>query len=163
VLLKQALDSTDPDSDPEGYEKARIAYYTLLNGPGWLAQEKQTIAKNDVEPVIKSYRQRHSALKGEQQSQSIFTNLANALEAQEGADKQSNQFLQKQLTAEKDKAHVADRINQLGGNVSIVTTSYLSWIVDIVLAILGIYVAYKLYTRFFGKITMSPPVDLTST
>ena len=58
VLLKQNLDAANKQSDPEGYEKARIAYFTLLNGPGWLAQEKQRIAKQEVEPTTLNDTQR---------------------------------------------------------------------------------------------------------
>lgn len=166
ALLKSNLDSIDPDSDPVGYEKARIAYYTLLNGTGWLAQEKARIAKEDVEPVLSSYTTQFNALKGEQQTGSIFSNLANALKAQEGADEESNQYLKKQLVAEKDKAQTADRLAELsatsGGPVQ--PSPYISWAIDILIALLGLFVAYKGYTRFFGQVTMSQAVpDLTST
>ena len=38
ALLKTKLDDAEKtkDTDPDGYSKARIAYYTLLNGQGWL-------------------------------------------------------------------------------------------------------------------------------
>jgi hypothetical protein len=51
ALLKVALDTAteNQDQDPAGYEKARIAYYTLLNGQGWLNTEKQRIATEDVQ------------------------------------------------------------------------------------------------------------------
>jgi len=162
ALLKQKLDSTDPESDPSGYEKARIAYFTLLNGAGWLAQEKGRIAKEDVEPVLSSYTTQFNALKGEQQSQSTFTKLANVLKSQESADEQSNSFLKKQLQSEKDKAQVSDRLNQLGAPSSV--SNYIPWIVDIIITLLGLFVIYKGYTRFFGTIQVSPDVPvLTST
>jgi len=163
ALLKQNLDSIDPDSDPVGYEKARIAYFTLLNGAGWLAQEKSRIAKEDVEPVLSSYTTQFNALKGEQQSQSMFTNLTNALKSQQAADQESNSFLQKQLISEKDKAEISDRLTQLNAVTPPSSSSYVSWIIDIVIALLGLFVLYKGYTRFFGQIAMSPEVpDLTS-
>ena len=156
------MDSTDPSQDPSGYEKARIAYFTLLNGPGWLAQEKGRIAKEEVEPTLSSYTQQFNALKGEQQSQSIFTNLANVLKTQEGADEESNRFLKQQLTNEKDKAQVSDRLNQLNSGTPQIS-QYLSWAIDILIVLLGLFVAYKGYTKFFGQLTMSPNVpDLTS-
>ncbi len=156
VLLKQSMDAAQ---GTDGYEKARIAYYTLLNGPGWLAQEKHRIASEEVEPVLKSYQQQYNALKGEQQSQSIFKNLADGLKVQLAADEQSNAYLDKQLMIEKDKAQTAERMSELGSS-----SSYISWVIDIVIAILGLFVLYKAYTRFFGQVSMSPAVpDLTST
>lgn len=167
VTLKQTMDATDPTQDPAGYEKARIAYFTLLNGPGWLAQEKGRIAKEDVEPLLSSYTQQYNALKGEQQSQSIFKNLASALKSQEGADEESNRFLKQQLTAEKDKAATQDRINQLNAGTPYSPpqmSQYLSWAIDALIVFLGLFVVYKVYLRFFGQITMSPDVPvLTST
>lgn len=162
ALLKSNLDSINPDSDPAGYEKARIAYFTLLNGPGWLAQEKGRIAKEEVEPVLSSYTTQFNAMKSEQQTGSIFSNLATALKSQEAADEQSNQYLKKKLAAEKDKAETSDRLAQLGGGES--TSPYISWVIDFIIAILGLFVAYKVYTRFAGSITISQsPPDLTST
>lgn len=162
ALLKSTMDSTDPDSDPTGYEKARISYFTLLNGPGWLAQEKSRIAKEDVEPVLSSYTTQFNAMKSEKQTGTIFSNLATALKSQQSADEQSNQYLKKQLTSEKDKAQTSDRLVQLGGGES--PSPYISWAFDILIAILGLFVAYKVFTRFSGSITISQsPADLTST
>lgn len=167
TLLKQNMDAIDPEQNPEGYEQARIAYFTLLNGPGWLAQEKNTIASQEVEPVLKSYQDQYNALKGEQQSQTIFTNLATALKSQESGDEESNRFLKKQLSAEKTKAEVSDRLNQLNAGTPYTppqTSQYISWAIDILIAILGIFVVYKAYTRFVGKVSVSPNVPvLTST
>lgn len=161
TVLKQKLDSIDPEADPSGYEQARIAYFTLLNGPGWLAQEKQRIAKEDVQPVLSSFRQQFNALKGEQQSQGIFQNLANALKAQEGADEQSNAFLKKQLTAEKDKATTSDRLVQLGGPQE--PSQWISWLMDVIITLLGLFVLYKLYRVIMARFVSTTPAVLTST
>jgi len=146
------LDSTDQGVDPQGYEKARIAYFTLLNGQGWLATEKNRIAKEDIEPVLANYSTKFNALKGDQQSNKMFTKLANVIKVQEGADKQSNAFLKKELNAEKDKANVTDRMNELNSGGS----SYIPIIMDLVLALLGLFVVYKLVTRFSKSASVVP-------
>ena len=153
ALLKSALDNADPVNDPDGYEKARIAYYTLLNGQGWLQTEKQRIAKEDVEPVISTYNTKFKALKGEKQSQSIFMNLANGLKAQEGADKQDSVFLKKQMNAEKDKAEVLNRLNELNVGTPVTPppvdplASYVTILIDILIAVLGIGILYLGYMK----------------
>lgn len=166
VLLKQSLDSIDQQQDPAGYEKARIAYFTLLNGPGWLAQEKQRIASDEVEPVLSSYTQQYNALKGEQKSQSVFKSLADSLKVQQSADEESNRFLKKQLSAEKDAAAVKDRMNQLNAGTPYSPSQmdqYISWAIDIIIAILGLFVVYNVYVKFFGQSTTSPTIsDLSS-
>lgn len=161
VTLKQDLDSKDPEKDPEGYEKARIAYYTLLNGPGWLMQEKHRIAKEEVEPVTASYQQQYDALNGEKQTQSIFTNLSTALKAQEQSDQASNDFLNKQLQTEKDKAQTLDRMVDLGGSPT--SYAWVSWVIDIIITLLAIFVGYNAYSRFFASTSVNPVPDLTST
>jgi hypothetical protein len=155
ALLKTALEtaSDTQDTDPAGYEKARIAYYTLLNGQGWLQTEKQRIGTQDVQPVLKDYTERYNALKGEKQSQSMFTKLSSALMAQENADTSDTSFLKKQLNAEKDKADVLDRLNTLsGGSQQIYSSStwysnYMSIVIDVIIAILAIGVLYLGYTK----------------
>lgn len=163
-LLKTAFDQAaeNQDQDPAGYEKARIAYYTLLNGPGWLATEKQRIANEDVKPVLDDYNSKYKSLKSEQQSQSIFTNLANVLKSQESSDLESNAFLKKQLNEEKDKAQILDRLNSLNSMPE--QTSYIPIILDIVYVLLMIAIVYVGYTKFStikNKFVASPNAMVT--
>ena len=44
------------DESPTAYQIARTAYYTLLNGPEWMAEERQRIADSEVAPEIQKYR-----------------------------------------------------------------------------------------------------------
>jgi hypothetical protein len=152
AILKVALDTAteNQDQDPAGYEKARIAYYTLLNGQGWLNTEKQRIATEDVQPVLNKYNTQYNALKSEKQSQSIFTNLSNALKAQEGADTADNAFLRKQLINDKDKLDVINRLNILtaGTPESPQSGSYIPLIIDILIGILIITVLYIGFSKF---------------
>jgi len=164
ALLKTAFDQAaeTQDQDPAGYEKARIAYYTLLNGPGWLAIEKQRIAKEDVKPVLDDYNSQYNSLKSEQQSQSIFTNLANVLKSQESSDLESNAFLKKQLNEEKDKAQILDRLNSLNSIPQ--QTSYIPMILDIMYVLLMIAIVYVGYTKFSvikNKFVASPNAMVT--
>lgn len=153
ALLKSALDTAtdNQDEDPEGYEQARIAYYTLLNGQGWLNTEKQRIATQEVQPVVSSYNTRYNALKGEKQSQSVFVNLADNLKAQENSDKENNAFLKKELTSEKDKADVLSRLNELTSGTPYTASSpsqYISIFVDLIIVFLIVVVVYLGYTKF---------------
>jgi len=151
ALLKTALDTAteNQSQDPEGYEKARIAYNTLLNGQGWLNTEKQRIATEVVEPVLKQYRNTYDSLKGEKKSQAVFTNLSDMLKSQEEGDQSTNTFLKKEITAEKDRADVLNRLNDL----NVVTTGYLSIFVDVLIALFAIGVLYIGYTKFISVST----------
>jgi hypothetical protein len=148
ALLKSALDQEEEGT--EAYEKARIAYYTLLNGQGWLNTEKQRIATEVVEPVLKQYKTNYDALKGEKKSQAVFTNLSNMLKSQEEADQSTNAFLKKEMTSDKDRADVLNRLNQLNAGTPVsqpAPTSYIPMIVDLLIALLAIGVLYFGYTK----------------
>jgi len=160
-LLKTALDTADEnkDADPVGYEKARIAYYTLLNGQGWLQSEKQRIAKRDVEPVIKSYTDKYNALKGEKQSQKIFVNLESVLRSQEQSDLADNSFFKKQLEKEKSKVDVLNRLNVLqSGSPTSSVSNFLPILIDFIIFILGIYVVYMMYVKFLKSSPTTAPM-----
>jgi hypothetical protein len=153
ALLKTELDtaSDNQDEDPAGYEKARIAYYTLLNGQGWLNTEKQRIATQEVQPVVSSYNTKYNALKGEKQAQSIFVNLANNLKAQESSDKENSAFLKKELISEKDKADVLSRLNELNAGTPYTTSStnqYISMFIDLIIVFLIVIAVYLGYSKF---------------
>jgi hypothetical protein len=148
ALLKSALDQEEEGTD--GYERARIAYYTLLNGQGWLNTEKQRIATQVVEPVLKQYKTNFDALKGEKKSQAVFTNLSNMLKSQEEADQSTNAFLKKEMVSEKDKADVLNRLNELNAGTHVsqpTSTSYIPILVDLLIALLAIGVLYFGYTK----------------
>jgi hypothetical protein len=138
------------DEGTEAYEQARIAYYTLLNGQGWLNTEKQRIATEVVEPVLKQYKTNFDALKGEKKSQTLFMNVSNALKSQEQADESTNAFLKKEMVSEKDKADVLNRLNELNAGTPVsqpTTTSYIPILVDLLIALLAIGVLYFGYTK----------------
>lgn len=145
--LKTTLDLKEQtkDQDPEGYEQARISYYTALYGDGWLAKEKSRIAKDEISPKITSYTDQYNNLKKQQANQQVFVNLMKAVEGEQLSDEKDLKFLKKQVQAEKDKANVLNRLTDLGGQPT--KSSYMPIILDIVLAILGLGILYLTYTK----------------
>jgi hypothetical protein len=43
------------DVDPQGYQNARMNYYTLLKGESWRDEERERIAKAEIEPIVNRY------------------------------------------------------------------------------------------------------------
>jgi len=147
------------DTDPEGYEQARIAYYTALNGDSWLITEKQRIAQDEISPKITSYSTQYEDLKKQQSSQQVFINLMNALQTQEVGDEKDLEFLKKQLESEKDKADVLNRLSVLGTQPAD-SKNYTPIVLDVLLSVLGLVVLYLVYTKFDvikGYFGMSSP------
>jgi hypothetical protein len=58
------------DSDSDTYEGARIRYFTLKNGQGWLQQEKTRSADTKLKPAIDTYRQQFQTLESQAAVQS---------------------------------------------------------------------------------------------
>lgn len=155
--LKTTLDQKTgtKDQDPEGYEQARIAYFTALNGQGWLATEKSRIAKEEISPKITGYTNQYNQLTGQEQSQKVFVNLMNSLKAQEVEDEDDLHSLKKQLTQEKDKVSVLNRLSSLS-TPSQPSTNYLPTVFEVLISLLGLAVLFMLYKkidvikRYFG-------------
>jgi hypothetical protein len=149
--LKYALDLAEKNKsmNPEAYEQARIKYYTLLEGQGWLAKEKESIAKKELDPLITGYTSKYQELKSNEKSQSIFANLAGALKSQESADEQNNNFLKKQMEKGVDQTNTLNRMSQLTGlPAGFTILPYLSIILDVLIGIIALIIVYMLYSRF---------------
>jgi hypothetical protein len=149
--LKATLDqkTLTQATDPEGYEQARVAYFTELNGQGWLAEEKQRIANEEISPKITGFTNQYEQLKTQQQNQKVFLNLMSALKSEESQDQSNLGFLEKKAQQEKDQVDVLNRlavINQATGPVS--TTNYWPTIVQVVIGILALVIVYLIYSKF---------------
>ena len=57
------------DQSPEAYQVARTAYYTLLKGDGWLAEERERVARAEVAPEVQKYRDNLNAVNLRKQEQ----------------------------------------------------------------------------------------------
>ena len=114
--LKTTLDQKEEtqDTDPEGYEQARIAYYTALNGQGWLTDEKNRIASDEIQPVVTNYTNQYNELTNQLKTNQVFSNLASSLEAEQKEDEEDLQFLKKQFSKEKDQVDVLNRLTAIG-------------------------------------------------
>jgi hypothetical protein len=152
--LKAALDekTATRNTDPEGYQKARLAYYTELNGPGWLAEERKRIAKDEIEPVLSAYQTRYQNLKDETKNKSMFINLINAITSQVTSGEQELKYISDKTKETADKAATIDRLNELNAPQQVEPKkSVLPVVLDVVLAILGIFIAYQIYSKFFSS------------
>ncbi len=150
--LKAALDakSATRDQDPEGYEQARINYYTALKGQGWLAEEKNKIAKRDIEPTVSAYTTEFKNLTEQKKNQGVFVNLMATLKADEENDVENLKHIRNQAGEEAEKARLLNRMNELSSSEP---TTDLPILIDIILAVLGLFILYKLYSKFTSSST----------
>ena len=157
--LKTALDTatSNKESDPEAYEKARIAYHTLLEGNTWLASEKDRIAKQEIEPVLSQYSTQYNELKNRKKQQDIFVNLAATLKKQEKGSEEELAFLNNETGKEKVDTDVINRLTQLKG-APIPQFDWMSYLLYGIIGVLGLYVVYLLITKIIKYVYPSPAI-----
>lgn len=146
--LKLTLDQKEETqkTDPEGYEQARLAYYTALNGQGWLTEEKNRLASDEVEPIVSKYTAEYNTLKEQIKKNKVFSNLASTLQAEQQGDEEDVRFLKKQFQKEKDTVDVLNRLTSLSN--APVQSNYLPMLADIGITILAMFVIYLIYSKF---------------
>jgi hypothetical protein len=154
--LQTAMEQAEAtkDTTPEGYESARIAYYTALKGQGWLAEEKKRIADREIKPVVTKYTDTFKSLTQQQKSQQVFTNLVNALKYDQASNEEEVKFLNKEFSKEADQANVLNRLAVLNEGITNTSSTVASsspftlYSLYAVIGLLAIAVLYLLYTKF---------------
>lgn len=164
--LKLTLDQKEEtqNTDPEGYEQARLAYYTALNGQGWLTEEQNRIAKDEVEPIVSKYMGEFKSLNDQIKKNQVFTNLASSLKSEQAEDEGDLRFLKKQFQKEKDQEAVLNRLTTLSNSPTQTSSSnFLPIIADFGIVILGLFVIFMIYKKFStitGYFTTQPSVPV---
>jgi hypothetical protein len=150
--LKELL-SAMQTTDPVAHEKARIQYYTLKDGQGWLRQEKERLAREEVAPVLSKLSAQYDSLKAELDKRSEVNKYIQMTQAQKITDEDQSAFLTKSLKREKDKVDVAKRLSELGA--SSFTGAPWVTVTNVVIGTLGIYLAYVLYNKLRSRFSTS--------
>lgn len=158
--LKLAMDTAEKNKaqNPVAYSEARTNYYTLLKGQGWLVAEKQKVAQEEIEPVLGRYSSAYKALETKDKSQYQFKNLAAAVKSHE----EDNNLLTKEVQKVQDKTNVIKRNVELSSTtqVSSSATPYLGWVLDALIAVLGLVIVYMLYRWFTKPVAFNPIQDI---
>jgi len=137
------------DVDPQGYQTARMNYYTLLKGETWRDEEKARLAKVEIEPLVSRYKTDIETNLQQIQDQSATIDAAKGVKDKVLSIKDELQYstttFQKQLNLLKDAITLEYRKNQEKKE-----TGY-SWIdpllngLIILLLIVGIVVVVRKY------------------
>lgn len=128
---------------PEAKEQARLQYYTLKDGQGWLRNEKEKIARQEILPVIQNLERQHANLQGQIAQKTNVLQQKTLAQSTEVGDEAETRFIQKQL----DEASVLNRTFQLGQPPASVQTVY-NWIptlLDALIGLLGLVIVYFVF------------------
>jgi hypothetical protein len=119
--------------DPEAYEQARIAYYTLKEGNTWLQAEKEKIARQKIDPIINQYKTRYAELQARKDTKDT-----------EVGDEDEARFIHAQIQEEQNRAGVHKRLRELGP----VSQSWFPLFLDVLIGILILLIVYLAITKF---------------
>jgi hypothetical protein len=123
------------NATPEAYPQARIHYYTLKEGQGWLRTEKERLAAAEVDPILKDL-------------DSKYDKKVPSTEKKEDSE---SRYLHRRLLEEKDKVGVALRNVELGSS-NVTQTSILPYILDMLIAFVGVGCVYLLLSGKASRI-----------
>jgi hypothetical protein len=150
--LSSELVKTIPnrEKDPEAYEKARTAYYTVKEGQGWVATENERKANETVQPILDSYQAKFDKMKEDM----IYANaLAQAKQDSlnnQAGDEDEVRFIHKEIMKERDEASVYQRLREL----EVIPANVYAWLpsfLDLVMGITIIFIFFQIFIQ--GKLT----------
>ena len=133
------------NATPDAYEQARINYYTLKEGQGWIRSEKERIISNEIDPFLNQLSTEFKELS----SGTYIDDKPNEI-----GDESESRYLKKLLMKEKDKVSIRNRLLVLGGSNDN-NTSWIPLILDILIGVLGLSIIYFLINGKFTKLVSS--------
>lgn len=124
LLAEYERASNNAGKDPEGYEKAKIAYFSLRDGPEWLHDYKQFKAERDATQMLKKYKTKLPPIRDTTITEDDYT------------------FAKTLLQEKEDKSDVSWRMYEFS-NSSTSWIVYFQYGLEIVLVL---YICYKLFS-----------------
>jgi hypothetical protein len=149
------------DQAPDAYQSARITYYTMVKGDGWIEQEKARIANVEAQPVVNDYMKKYNDLQQKKQEQKSVLEVANAMKNKllsvQGNLEYSVGAFQKQIGAIKNQINM-DKKKQIEQAES--TTTWIDTLLNWLIALTTI-IAVVLLVRYYMRSRVQSPVPST--
>ena len=138
------------EKDPEAYEKARTAYYTVKDGQGWLSKDKEDKATKEVQPILDSYQSKFDKMKQAMIYQTVAAQAKQDAMGSQVGDEDEIRFIHSQIEKEREAASVYQRTKELEG-LPVDVYSWLPPFLDLLLGISILYVVYQIFVE--GKLS----------
>ncbi|NDB83526.1 MAG: hypothetical protein EB127_12495 [Alphaproteobacteria bacterium] len=138
------------DTNPEAYEKAKVAYYTFKEGQEWASKDTEEKANQAVQPILDSYQSKFDKMKQDVQYRTLHLQAKqDALNSQVG-DEDEVRFIQSQVEKEREAASVYRRTKELEG-LPVDVYAWLPSFLDLLLSITILWVVYQIFIQ--GKLS----------
>jgi hypothetical protein len=145
-------------SNPDGYQQARVNYYTLLQGQGWMNTETQRVGI-EVDREINTYRERILSLSKRLDAQTQYSDIIRNTSDRVLQAKDDLQFMVDSFAEQLDKINVEKEKQTREATERVVASfewidTLLNWAIIIALVFaIGIvsYRVYQKYQYYYGK------------
>lgn len=138
------------DQSPEAYQAARTAYYTLVKGVDWIIEERQRIAKADVNPEVRKYQDAVNAANLRTQEQQKTIDVINGIKDKVLSIRDDFRYsvntFSDQLEKVKIQLNMENRSRKKEKNT---TWEWIDLILNALLVAVLIYAIYTLGRRYF--------------
>jgi hypothetical protein len=90
-------------TDPDGYQQARVNYYTLLQGSEWKTDEEERVLETEIKPQINKYLSEISALSAQISSQNQLSDAVRGSADKILGSKNDFKFIASAFSTQLDK------------------------------------------------------------
>ena len=139
------------DTAPEAYQAARTLYYTLLKGDDWKNEEKDRIAKAEIQPLVDQYaRSRETALlqyNNQRKTVEVVTGIRDKVLSLKDEFKYSVNTFTDQLDKVKNAINMERRGRETETKVD--PWSWFDLLLNLAIILGLLYAVYILYSKIF--------------
>jgi hypothetical protein len=137
------------DQSPSAYQAARTAYYTLVKGAGWLEEEKQRIAKAEVDPEVQRYKDAVDSVQARTRDQQKTLDVVNGIKDKVLSLRDDFRYsvntFQDQIEKVKMQISMENRTREKEDTDT--TSAWINTILNVLLVVVLAYAAYVLVRK----------------
>ena len=134
---------------PEAYQVARTAYYMLLKGKPWISEERDRVAKAEVEPEIQKYKSAIEGITAQRQQQDKTMDVVRGVKDKVISLKDDFKYSADTLNDQLEKLKIQINMEQRGREKE--KSNLWPWvdtILNILLLSALVFVAWSLFTKY---------------
>lgn len=137
------------DQSPQAYQDARMRYYTLTKGDGWLDEEKERIKESEVAPrvtqYVSSYKDITARLSQQKQTQEIMTAVRDKVAGMRDDFKYTIDTFNKQVDTLRNQINIEKKQREKDNKY------WIDLILNLLIVILGLFTVVVLARKLFAK------------
>lgn len=145
---------------PEAYQAARTAYYTLLKGQDWIEEERERVARAEVEPELEKYREKVTDYGIRTQEQQKTIDVVNGIKDKVLSLRDDFRYsvntFSDQLETVKTQIAMENRTRDKEASGATKTATWINLILNGLLIAVLAYAAYFFAKRYFFARPVAP-------